>query len=458
MKTKSFLSTLIIIMLSTSIISCDKSIDEVPEGMELAPKKKVGVVTRSASTIEYPITLYAFNAAGNLVQSVTAEEEEDALEMELAVGSYHLVAMAGTSGLDEVESPAIDSSIGIPEEGIIKSAVQMGHADIDIPSTELASGIEITLTLKYQVAQVYVELQDIPIDVNAASVTLSSVYSDKTFRGALSGSKTVTIPLIKKSETDNTTWCSTTLYTLPGLEDTPLTLNINLTNDTKTKVYSYTHDSNLQAATPYNLVGSFKNGFNLTGTITAEGWNETENITFTFGMGAGEDNPATPDITPEDTPSDTPDDGPISVTEIPEVKTIWDGHFVANVTNNDDGSADLLLMSLAEWDIAREDIESEAVSHTNSFVENAMNDWRIPTSEELIDIFPTFATSSEIEKVNRVLVNEGKGVKLTNSAPYLCNEATQYVLLSSSPMAMNLVSSQNYHLRLVKTVTVVISE
>lgn len=459
MKTKNLLSVLAIMALCFNVASCSKPIEETPEEMEQAPKKAVSITTRSTSTIEYPITLYAFNTSGTLVESITAEDAEDDLEMRLAVGQYHLVAMAGMSGLNEVTTPMLDASIGIPDNGIIASAVQMGQADINMASTELEADIEITITLTYQVAQVYVELHDIPTDVISASITLSSLYADETFHGTKSGSKAVTIPLNRKSETENTTWCSNIVYTLPGCENIPLTLNINLSNNEKSKIYSYSHNTNLQEATPYNLIGSFKNGFNLTGTITAEGWNEPENITFTFGMESGEDTPEqTPEDTPENEPNDKPDNGPISVSEIPEAKTLWNGHFVAKVTNNGDGNAELLLMSLEEWDIAGVDASTEPISHAESYVENDMSNWCIPTSQELIAIFPTFATSSAIENVNKTLVNEGKGTKLTNASSYLCDEATKYVLLSANPIAINIIDSQNYHLRLVKTVTVVKSE
>ena len=427
------------IVFSACITSCNKSIDDISEVPEqVTPKKTVGVVTRSTSAIEYPITLYAFNATGNLAQSVTAEGEEDALEMELAVGSYHLVAMAGTSGLDEVDSPAANASIGVPEDGLIGSAVQMGSADINVASED----VNVNIVMSYQVAQVNVELQDIPADVEEVSITLSSIYTDETFYGTMSRGKAITIPLEKEPNTEGT-WYAPTVYTLPG-SSTQLTLSISMDNET----YGYTHSSNLKAATPYTLIGSFKDGFKLTGTVTAAGWNTAEEIAFTFGINPGDD---TPIINPAP-------DGSYNVEEIPSIKTIWNGHFVAKVTNKGDTSAELLLMSLNEWDATNADASTVASSAVNSYTEDDMRNWRIPTSEELISIFPTFSTSNEIDKVNKALVNEGQGVKLTNSEPYLCNEAMQYVLLSSNPMAMSLVASQDYHLRLVKTVTVVKSE
>ena len=331
------------------LAGCSSPISEIEQPTDTTPRM-VGITTRSTADISYPMTLYAFySESGILAGKTTASSANNNLTLPLRLGSYHLVALAGAQKLGTTDSPTSNSSIGIPTNGIIESAVQLGAADITVSTTD----VSVDLTMRYQVAQIGIELHDIPTDVSSVSVSLSSLYTDMTFQGDLTGGKAVNIQL---SRDDNGIWKSGTKYTLPG-STTQLTLSISMTKGEATQTYAYTHGSNLEAGTPYTFIGSYIEGFYLTGSVTSAGWNEPQNINFTFGVGAdaGKDNGGDDDddnsnqvVIDDDLPDDT--DGNYWVTTIPEAISIWNGHFVGAVTTSNDSEATLLLMSLEEWE------------------------------------------------------------------------------------------------------------
>ena len=426
------------------LTGCSSPINEIEQPSDTTPRM-VGITTRATADIDYPVTLYAFNSnTGVLADKVTAESEGKALTMSLKAGNYHLVALAGAQGLETTDSPTSDSSIGIPSNGLITSAVQMGGADIEVYNTDLT----VELNMSYQVARINIELRDIPTDVKDVSVSLSSLSADETFSGTLSGSQTVKIPLSKEGDG---VWKSTTCYTLPGLS-TQLTLSISMTtNSGETSTWGYIHPSNLTAGTPYTLAGSYKEGFNITGTIASKGWNAAQSINFTFGPVS--DTNGSSGIKDDDIPDDK--SGNYWVTEMPEAISIWNGHFVGAVTTSSDTEATVLLMSLEEW----ETTAANATTAWSGYSEGNIESWRIPTATEMTTIASWGKTENRntLDKANGELTNEGGGTKLTNGAYYLCNDGAKIVKFSETK-ASDAASDVTYRLRLVKSITVKIPQ
>ena len=420
--------TLAFTAIALSLCSCSKSIDEVIEPTE---KRAVEIFTRSSSaaSIEYPLTLYAFSSDGTLKESTTANNAEASLQMQLPVGdSYRLVALAGARGLTPVTTPTASTDIGIPTSGLITSPIQMGQAVINTITTD----VEANITLSYQVAQLTIQLRNIPTDATAANVTLTSLYTNKNFEGTLSGKGTITVPLAKAANA--TTWEASTVYTLPGIENTGLVVGINIVTNNKTQNYSYTHNSTLQAGTPYSLIGTYDGEFNLTGTITPTGWNASEDISFSFGAenlnNGGNNNSNNGGTNGGDV---------YDVEELPNVNTLWNNQFVARVTPTDNSTAELLLLNrLKEWEVTKGEIESSISGYT----EYNLGDWRVPTEEELTYL------STNYTSINGIISSMGK--KLTGS--YFCGDGTRYINIENG-QAGN-VETGKFKLRLVKTVTV----
>lgn len=429
--------TLAFTAIALCMSSCSKSIDEITEPTE---KKVVEVVTRSSSaaSIEYPLTLYAFSSDGTLAESTTADDADDPLQMQLPVGdSYRLVALAGATGLTPVTTPTATTGIGIPTSGLITSPIQMGQADISAITTD----VEVNLTLSYQVAQLTIQLHNIPTDATAVNVTLSSLYSDLTYKGVPSGDKTVTIEL-NKSNSEATTWTASTVYTLPGVENTPLVVGINIVTNDKTQNYSYTHSSTLQAGTPYSLVGTYDGEFNLTGTITPTGWNASEEISFSFGAENLNNGGSTPDNNGNN--GNTP-------SELPAALSVWNNHFVMEVTTNDaQTEAELLLLALRDWEVSMSEIETKIAEYE----EKGLTDWRIPTEEELKSLATLLGDASVLSSINSTLSTiHGDKFSTSKSEAYFCDDGTKFVTMKTAVTGSTSASSK-YRLRLVKSVTV----
>lgn len=456
MKTKNLLSVLAIMALCFNVASCSKPIEETPEEMEQAPKKAVSITTRSVSnaTIEYPITLYAFNANGTLAASVTAEEADDALALELGAGSYKLVAMASTNGLTLPESPTASSVISIPETGILSSPLQMGTAEVNITAEELTTNLQnertVNITLAYQVAKTSIKLTQIPQDATGVKVTLSPLYSNETFLGAFSGKKDVELTLSKEEGTTGT-WQSPTVYTLPSVEGETFTITISITNGTVSKSYNYELVAGLEAENEYNFIGSYQNSLHLTGTITASGWKTPQTVDFNFGFGNenGSETPTpdTPDVPESNEPStEEPEEEVYPVEEIPTAMSAWEKHLVVQVTNNGtEDEAEILLLGKKKDEEVNGSGLASAIA---SYEENNLSDWRLPTEEEMRYIM------TEVSSINEIITPDPIfGNKLQTNAAYYCNDGTSFFKLNDGYKGTT-ISTSTYHLRLVKTVKV----
>lgn len=448
---KKFSLVSLFLLLSSIVISysCSNELEDV--GSASAEGRMVTITTRSATAaeIEYPITLYAFrNSDGKFFKSVTINSSSD-VQMLLPEGGYKIVAMAGTSGLTLPTNPSLTTNIPIPSDGLISSPLQIGRVDVSV--NNVATNVDINMA--YQVAKVNLSLTDIPENINSVSVSFSSMYENLTFNGTLSGSKTITMNLEKQSDG---TWSAPVAYMLPG-QTTQLTLSISMKDATTTMTYGYTHTTNLKAGTPYNLVGSYKGEFIVSGTITSVGWAPTESIDFKFGPGAEEDNTGSDDTGGSNEDGDEGNegegveggnsDGIYMVDEIPDYETIWDGHFVVSNKKNDDDTYSLFLMSKKEFRI----LKSEAENKRASYVENGMSEWIIPTTEELNRILSQVIV--EVSKTNNTLGTiEGDMVSSDNK--YLCDSGDKYSMVGMSSTFLPTNPTDTYSLRLVKTVKV----
>ena len=329
---KKFSLVSLFLLLSSIVISysCSNELEDV--GSTSAEGRMVTITTRSATVaeIEYPITLYAFrNSDGKLVKNVTSNSSNDDVRMVLTEGNYEMVAISGYTELQLPTSPTLQTSMGVPTDKAMTNALLAGRANVNVGNT----AVEVKINMSYQVAMVNLKLQDIPADITAVSVTLEPISNMLTFGGSLSGSNTITMNLEKQGDG---TWNAPTSYILPSITNTQLALSISMTDATSTMIYSYTHTTNLKAGTPYNLVGSYKGEFIVSGTITSVGWAPTESIDFKFGPGAEEDNTGSGDTGGSDDnegegSENVNSDGIYMVDAIPEECSEWNTHVVVFV-------------------------------------------------------------------------------------------------------------------------------
>ncbi len=449
-------------LVSFILSGCSNELEDV--GYSDGEKKTVSIETRAfigEESIEYPICIYAFRTSdGKMISRITAENEEQDLELELSEGSYKLVAMSGYGDLELPETPTLQSSIGLPDEGKLSNALQIGRANLRVEK----QNANVEILMEYQVVHLNLALNDIPEDVTKVSATFSTMYKELTFDGELNGNNTITLDL-SKDDTQDGIWTAPETYIIPG-KSTQLTLSISMTNASTTNTWGYTHESNLEAGTPYAMAGSYKGKFTINGSISGAGWKETVPIDFTFGPGSGEDNtdpdngnqPDEPEggEDPEENPEDGTEEGTEEdvyiVSELPKVKKTWNGHFVAAKPYADATSAELLLMSLEEWETTTDNANNIAAN----YVEGDISNWRMATEDEMQTISTTVGHASNISDINTLLRNN-QGDLLTSNGAYLCANLEKFVNMGTSGL-FNTTETGTYRLRLVKTIRVKLAE
>ncbi|MBQ2123929.1 MAG: FimB/Mfa2 family fimbrial subunit [Bacteroidaceae bacterium] len=432
------------------VTSCSSDSDEdFGTSNQAAATRSVSVAARAGSAEGlYPLTLYAFNTAdGSMVDMFTAASASDAPVLTLSEGSYKLVAMAGYEDLALPEVPMLNADMGVPESGVMSQALQVGRANVSVGKNDA----EVEINMAYQVSQVNLTLEDIPEDVEEVSVSLSTMNAELTFDGTLSGSNTVVLDLAADADEPGK-WSAPVAYVLPGAS-TQLALSISLTNATSTKTFGYTHASNLKAGVPYALTGSYKGTFQVSGIVSGAGWATAESIGFTFGPGVGDGDDETGTVTPPDDSEEGGDEEQIyPVTKLPSSEELWEGHFVAVKTWANAYFADLLLLSLDEYEITTAEASTKAATYS----EPGLNGWHIPTEIEMQTISGEIGSAYVISGVNTALTAAG-GVALTSSGKYLCEDAAKYVVMGSST-SLTSNATDKYRLRLVKTVRVQLVE
>lgn len=457
---KNLIFSFTLLVVSFVFSGCSTELEDI--GYSDGEKKTVSIETRAIigkESIEYPICIYAFRTRdGQLINKIIAENEGAELELELSEGSYKLVAMSGYEGLALPETPTLQSSIGIPSSGILSEALRIGRANLTVEKKDATVEIE----MKYQVVHVNLALNDIPEDVTDVSVTFSTMHKELSFDGNLSGDNTIRLDLTKDETPEESIWATSDVYIMPG-KSTQLTLSIGMTNATATNAHGYTHASNLEASTPYVMAGSYKGKFTINGSISGAGWKETEYINFTFGPGAGEDNtdpengnePDEPEggEDPEENPEEGTEEDVYIVSELPEVREIWNGHFVVTKPYADATSAELLLMSLEEWETTTDNANNIA----SNYVEGDMANWRMATEDEMQTISTTAGSSTHINDVNEILRKYGDPIY--SNEEYLCANLEKFVNMGSSGLFNTFLSKTGtLRLRLVKTIRVKLAE
>lgn len=413
--------------------ACTDQTSEWTAGMDKT--QPVSIETRSVETeIAYPLTLYAFDTDGKLTATTTEADASANASFKLGKGSYTLVALAGTDDLDIPTAPKLTDDIGIPESGMLTTAPQMVIQEINVDNKD----INAELTLSYPVAKVSITLTSVPEEVTAATVTLSTLYASLAFNGSLSGTASPVLTLTKQADGS---WTSATTYVLPS--DGNLALSIAFTTPEGIRTFAYTHSAALEAGKPYTLTGAFKATFEASWTLSTQGWDENEDIDFELT----DENETTPD-------GSGGSDGSMTVTAIPTVRSLCNGHFVATVSDKTETSATLLLMSLDEWEATT----ATATAAIAAYTENGLTDWRIPTADEMKTIATTVGSAYNITGVNSTLTG-ADGDALTSSAKYLCEDGTKVFTMgaNASASAADAAAGTTYKLRAVKTVKVTVS-
>lgn len=377
------------------------------EGLDVQERGVLKVNARSSQDGEaiYPMYLYAFSEDGICASFQQIASSDESMRLELPPGDYRVVLVAGDSD-DYVfpENPVLDDAIVLEGKAGADTPLLMGMADVSV-GTETESRLE--LTLSYPVAAVDVSLTDVPSEVSAVTVIMSSFYSMLSLSGEFDeGGYALEMPCTL--DTSNA-WSTRTHYVFPGnASETVFSIRLKM-KDGSEVTYGYTWHDVLEAGHPYSITGSYSSGIVLDGSFVVKGWGERTEILFQFGTGNSGENSGEGET---EVPS-------VSGESVPEVGSIWNGSIVADVSSTDESGADILLLSLDEWSI----VTSQVEELTSGYSVNGLSGWRLPTSEEAQMLRDRFSDTNRLALNERIADYDVELVGLDGEERYLCDKS-----------------------------------
>lgn len=385
--------------------ACQQLVDEGSDVTSEEGTLKVKTRSVAGEEICYPLSLYAFSEDGDCITSQTVESSDESIQLSLPAGTYRIVSVSGYSGNYEIPAePELEDVIQMTGKAGAEVPLMIGKADVTV-GAEKESRLE--LTLSYAVTAIDFTLSLVPSEVAAVSVILSPLYSSMNLQGNYVDAD-YTLTLDCSLTTDNL-WSTRTMYVFPGSgAETTLSIVMKLKNG-EVVTHGYVWKDRPKAGQPYHLRGEYTDGFALKGDFVVSGWNEAEEVEFTFGT------VSPPDDGKGDEKEDNSD---IDMAGVPEVGSIWNGTIVADIIEADDSGVDLLLMSLDEWDATVSEVENVTFDYTV----NGISDWRLPTHEEAAALRVSFSGDARVELNERIAEYDSELYGLANGEKerYLC--------------------------------------
>ena len=447
-------------LLFTACESYDFSEEAVEED---ASTTTLHILTRAATPGDdiYPLHLFAYTQDGSLRASQRVESAGGKVSLQLPRGvECRVVAVSADADTYSLpSSPSLESSIslkapyglGTGNESVARNyaashPLQMAQAVL----TPTSASATLSLQMYYQMASLQFTLSGLPATCSSVYISVSSTYETLSLGGEYSGNVIPAIPLVR--EEGGSRWTSDEVYVYPSSSGQTC-FTINYDEDGEGRYAQVTYRNPLQPGTPYALEGILQDDyFGVTGSVTPASWGTPESLSFTFS-------PDAPTVIGE---GSTGTSGQW-VDDIPEAYTLWNGHFVAAVTPLDEGSADLLLLSLADFGGLTSSLHATtpymADEMARNYREDTLSSWRIPTEDEARVLREQYLLAPA--QWNEQLTSaRGDTIALTDekggNVRYLCQDAQR--TYSYKPGASyNAVkdagaSVKNYHLRLVTTV------
>lgn len=432
MKTDIALRLLSIVILVCAAFACQQIPDDVMENEEM---KEVKVNVRSAGEAEivYPLYLYAFDDEGALAASQVLSDAREEMSLSLSKGDFRIVAVAGTSNAYLLpENPNLEDVISIDGLKGANTPLMMGRANVEITDAVEST---VQLTLSYVVAALNVKLKDVPSNVVAVQLALSPLYSTLSMEGKYNGSQKVKVDCSLVSEG---IWAADATYIFPGsASETDFSIYFK-TDDGIEVTYGYTFEGAPKANYLFNVTGTYAGGIIVGGDFDVTDWEGAIDVEFEFGS----------DSQPGNEEEDEEDEGFVPE-GVPEVGTIWNGTIVAGIGKANETGAELLLMSLDEWDA----LTSEIPTLIGGYSVNGISSWRLPTHEEATALRARFSGDNRLKLNNLIYEYDEELWGIDGDERYLCTkEGAFYSFKFAGGTSITKAGEKTvYYVRLVKT-------
>ena len=369
------------------LVACSKDVVDETTGTSgndgATANSLLQVTTRSGgvndATVSYPVQVYVFQ--GDECRAVqTIGDEGQTLNIALVEGTYSVYAVGGASATDytlPTKDNATTTTALTLKEGRTLTDLMTASAVatlVDGGTNTVALG----MTRKTMLIQ-DVTIKKIPTAATAVSVTIAPLWQSLTIGGTYSTTNgSTTIALTKQD--DNRTWRLPSpvgegagVRLLPPSSQ-PASISVNITIGGTTKTYTYSCSDQLEAGYKINIDGTYTEavGVSLTGTITGATWLGERTISFTFDEnGSSASEPETPG---------NPDNPETPTSGFPAVGDTYEGCYVLAVTEIDETSAELTLLSPNEQ-AATTASDADAALATLGAV--GISDWAVPTKAQM---------------------------------------------------------------------------
>lgn len=435
MKTNLISRLLSIVVLVCTSFACQQLPDDVMENEEV---KEVKVNVRSAGEAEivYPLYLYAFDDEGALAASQVLANAKEEMSLPLSKGDFRIVAIAGTSSAYQLpENPVLEDVISMDGSKGADTPLMMGKANVEITD---AAESTVQLTLTYVVAALNVKLKDVPSNVVAVQLALSPLYSTLSMGGKYDGSQKVKVDCSLVSEG---IWAADATYIFPGsAQETDFSIYFK-TDDGLEVTYGHTFEGAPKANYLFNVTGTYAGGIIVGGDFDVTDWEGAIDVEFEFGSDTQPDND-------KDEDENSTEENPV-LEGVPDVGTIWNGSIVAGIGEADETGAELLLMSLDEWDA----LTSEIPELIKGYSVNDISSWRLPTHEEATALKARFSGDNRIELNNLIYEYDKDLWHIDGDERYLCTKnGVYYTFKFAGGTSITKAGDKTvYYVRLVKT-------
>ena len=386
-----------------AVSSCSKEVldEESEEGNSVGTgSSRLEIVTRAGDDdgveVSYPVQVYVFNSSDKCIGVKSINDEDDAATLaQLKAGTYKVLAVGGAQA-DVYDLPTQDE---VTETSILALKDGQKHNDLMTASSTvtMAEGEtnKVTLTMERKVFLLQnVTIKQVPTTVKNVVVTLSPLRERILLDGTYGGDEgTYTVALTKQS--DNTTWKkSGTEYLLPSVGNVSIKISMTRSDNSVTS-FTYTANEAMVANYKMSIDGTYGgDDFELAGVLTGVAWAGEKTITFNFdanNSSAVDDNG---NDDSNDNNNDNNDPTP-SVESAPAAGTNYKGCLVMRSVTNDDGTKTVTLMSPQQktgLDFSQGTTASVIESAIEELKVTGVNNWRLPTKEELKYIWDNSAS------------------------------------------------------------------
>ena len=407
---------------------------QTPANPPSTEQGQLALLVRSTDNtpLNSPITVFLFDDQ-QCIHQTRLESSQETYQFQTFQGTYHLTAFAGLT--DDYQLPkdyTYESFIQLPENPASITPLMAGRTDV-----QLSKNTRLTVQLSNAMTVLQTTLTQVPQDATQVLLEVSPVSSAYSFSGKYKNDqKTCRITCQRTSDG----WTAPATYLLPAASTyTLLTVQVTTPKGVDTQSYSLPHA--LKAGQPYQLKGSLsENKMTLEGTFSIAGWEPADEIEFIFD-GSSTNLPDGPDAT-------------FTVTQLPEAGEIWNGCYVWETEDTEEGERELLLLSPTEFSCQA----AQGLEQLSGYVLNGIGNWRTFTKDEAKRFREQFGdTMTTLESLNNVLTEHNMTIiHAEEDDRYLC-ENCQYSF-TMCPTKKNIIKSvgtdRSYFLRGVKWVSV----